>query len=42
VWTDGRRAALVSKAASHWSVWNEAQRTITLDNGDIYNDEGAR
>jgi hypothetical protein len=40
VWPDDRRAALISDAASHWGVWNAAERTITLDDGDIYSEVG--
>jgi hypothetical protein len=40
VWPDNRRAALVSQVASHWGEWNNHERTITLDNGDVYSDEG--
>jgi len=40
VWPDKKRAAMVSDAASHWGEWDPRNSTITLDNDDVYSDEG--
>lgn len=40
VWPDVARAALVSAAASHWGRWDDAERAVTLDTGDVYNQAG--
>ena len=40
VWPDGAKAALASRAFSHWGKWSEGRRQLTLDNGDVYNERG--